>query len=74
MHGGNPGVAEASERSYLRRPRLCRMPAMVGELWRRESEGSVATTKEAGSAFESPARRVSAAVAVGVQVLIATRS
>ena len=46
--------------------------AMVGELWRHGSEGSVAATKGAGSAFESPARGVSAAEAVGVQVPIAT--
>jgi hypothetical protein len=38
------------------------------------SEGSIAATKEAGSAFESPAHGVSASEAVGVQVPIATRS
>ncbi len=62
----------ASEHSYLRRPKPCRMPAMAGEPWRHGSEDSVAATKEAGNAFESPARGVSAAEAVGVQVPIAT--
>lgn len=40
--------------------------------WRHGSEGSVAATQEAGSTFERPARGVSAAEAVRVQVPIAT--
>jgi len=32
MHGGNRVAVEASERWYLRRPRLRRMPAMAGAL------------------------------------------
>ncbi len=48
------------------------MLAMAAELWRHGSEGSVAATQEAGSAFESPVRGVGAAEAVGVQVPITT--
>ena len=49
-------TAVASERSYLRRPRLCRMPAMAGELWQHASEDSERACQrrhESGRAGES---------------------
>jgi hypothetical protein len=55
-NAGEAVTAVTSERSYLRRPRLCRMPAMAGELWQHASEDSERACQrrhESGRAGES---------------------